>query len=95
MFLSIPLFVGYGIAQAKIRRQVDDPGSQFCILLDMALRLAVRLGQEQQVHRLQHGRIAEFELCLFPQVGMDLVHILPQMRARRHLPHIDIGVAQQ
>jgi hypothetical protein len=64
MCFAIPFFIERCIPQTEVRREVDNLCSQFCILLDVVLRLSMRLGEEQYIHRLHGSRIAELELRL-------------------------------
>ena len=95
MFLAVPLLIKRRIAQTEIRREVDDLRRKFGILLDVMLRLSMRLGKEKDIDRLERGRIAELELRPLAQIRMDLIHVLAQMRTRGDLLHFDMRMAQQ
>ena len=95
MFLAVPFFVKIRIPQTEVCRQVDDLACQRGVLFDIVLCLSVRLGQEKHIHRFELGRVNEFELGLLAQIGMHLVNILAQMRARCDLLYFHGGMCQQ
>ena len=90
MFLAIPLLIEGRLAQTKIRRQVNNLRREFGILFDVMLCLSMRLREKKNIHRFEHGWITELQLRPFPQVGMDLINVFAQMRARRDLLHFHL-----
>ncbi len=64
MLLAIPLLIKCRVTQTEICRQVNDFRGEFCILLDVVLRLSMRLCQEKDINRFERRRVTEFELCL-------------------------------
>ena len=95
VFFAVPFFVKVRIPQTEIGRQVDDFARQRGVLVDVMLGLSMWLGQEKYVHRLDLGRVDEFESGLLAQIGMHLVNVLAQVRARSDLLDFHRRVRQQ
>jgi len=78
MLSAVPTLVERWIAQAEIRRKVNELGSQRSVTLDLFLRFAVRQGQVQHIARLERLAGDETHRRTLAQVGMERVDVFAQ-----------------
>ena len=77
MFFTVPLLVKIRVPQTEVCREVNDLCAELGIRIDILLRLSMRLGEEENINRLQLRRVIELQLRALPQIRMGLIHILP------------------
>ncbi len=77
---SVPLLVIGLAAQPKIGGQINDLAGQRSIAIYLFLRLPMRQGKEQHIHRIDLPGVAELELCALTQIGMHLIDVFAQVR---------------